>query len=219
MGASALTPAHPSTDCGWLVGRNRIYACHITVACTVITLRFDGLFRGVPRRLDSASSAGFMCYGWLITRQGAVLAQGHGAFFRNKNANSNIAEYLALIEGLDAMMALDIGAETIEVCGDAKSIIDQMAGAAMVNAPSVRPLHRRAQQLAGQLPNVWWIWLPRKNNREADTLSRRAMRQLRLDRNYYLATTQAITADPQQGKLKNGLLPFMDLRVYTPVPE
>lgn len=183
----------------------------------MITLCFDGLFRGVPRRSDMVSSAGFMCYGWLITRQEALLAQGHGAFVRGKHASSNIAEYLALIEGLDALLALDLNAEAIEVCGDAKSVIDQMSGAASVNSPRIQPLHRRARRLSDQLVKVKWTWLPRKNNRQADLLSRRAMRQLRLDRSLYLATMQAIAADQLPGKSKDSLLPFLDLRVYTPI--
>jgi ribonuclease HI len=182
----------------------------------MIVLRFDGLFRGMPGKSDPSSNAGFMCYGWLITRSGAVLAQGHGAFARGVHANSNIAEYLALIEGLDALLALEIGDETVEVCGDAKSVIDQMSRIAAVNAPSVRPLYRQARKLSDRLADVRWVWLPRKNNREADTLSRRAMRQLRLDRHHYQAAVKSINTRQRKGFSLSSMLPVLDLRVYTP---
>jgi ribonuclease HI len=182
----------------------------------MIILRFDGLFRGVPGKTDPASNAGFMCYGWLITREGEMLAQGHGAFARGRYANSNIAEYLALIEGLDALLALGIRDETIQVCGDAKSVIDQMRGEAVVSAPSIKPLYLRARQLSDRLSQVQWIWLPRRDNRDADTLSRRAMRQLRLNRGHYQAIVQAITAGKYRGLSISSLLPVTDLRVYRP---
>lgn len=182
----------------------------------MITLRFDGLFRGVPGKANPASNAGFMCYGWLITRNGTMVAQGHGAFARNGHANSNIAEYLALIEGLDALLALEIGEEPIRVCGDAKSVIDQMRGEAVVNAVSIKPLYRRACQLANRLARVEWVWLPRRDNRDADTLSRRAMRQLRLDRGHYQAAIQAILTGRRRGTSVSSLLPVLDLRVYHP---
>ncbi len=183
----------------------------------MITLFFDGLFRSIHGKPDSPVNAGFMCYGWLILREKTVLAQGHGAFARPTQANSNIAEYLALIEGLDALLDLDIGDEYVQVYGDAKSIIDQMRGAAEVNAPSVRPLYLRAQRLADQLRSVSWTWMPRKHNRQADKLSRRAMRQLRLDRGFYQATVQAIASGQMKGKSMARLVPVMDLRVYLPV--
>jgi ribonuclease HI len=182
----------------------------------MICLRFDGLFRGLPGKTVPTANAGFMCYGWLITRQGAMLAQGHGAFARSQHANSNIAEYLALIEGLDALLALELGDEPAQVCGDAKSVIDQMRGIAVVNAPSVRPLYRRARLLSERLPQVEWIWLPRRNNRDADTLSRRAMRQLRLNRGHYQAAVQAISAGKHCGLGISSLLPVTDLRIYNP---
>jgi ribonuclease HI len=158
-----------------------------------------------------------MCYGWLISRESRVLAQGHGAFARTVQANSNIAEYLALIEGLDALLALNVGDEFVQVFGDAKSIIDQMRGAAEVNAVAVRPLYRRARRLADYLPSVSWNWLPRKYNRQADQLSRRAMRQLRLDHGYYQATVMEMTSGHRSGLSKTNLMPVIDLRIYAPV--
>lgn len=193
----------------------------------MIVLRFDGLYRCLSN--DSGengnssvrspgsrppgapiSKPGLLCYGWLITRKGVAVAQGHGAFTRGRNASSNVAEYLALIEGLDALIDLGIGSEPVEVRGDAKSIIDQMRGAAEVNAASIRPYFKRAGQLVSKLHRVDWIWMPRKNNREADTLSRRAMRQLRRDRSYYLNAVQFVTSHPRRERLT----PVLDLRVY-----
>jgi ribonuclease HI len=72
----------------------------------MITLSFDGLFKSVAAGNNAKSQAGILCYGWLIIKQRSLIAQGHGEFARGSDATSNVAEYLALIEGLDALSAL-----------------------------------------------------------------------------------------------------------------
>lgn len=177
----------------------------------MLVLSFDGLFRPLFPSSDPQSGAGLMCYGWLITRKGVILAHGHGAFARAKDANSNLAEYLALIEGLDAAFDLLRGDELVQVRGDAKSVIDQMRGAALVASERVKPLYLRAQRLADRLPRVEWVWTPRKDNRLADALSRRALRQMRRDRaSYQMALSNLLG----QVKAQNRLLPVLDLRYY-----
>ncbi len=184
----------------------------------MITLRFDGLFRGIPSN-HSSRKAGVMCYGWLVSRRGVLLARGHGAVARGKDATSNVAEYLALIEGLEALIDLGATQEIVKICGDSRCIIDQMSGAAAVNAPSMIPLYNQATRLVQRFRKLRWNWMPRKHNKEADSLTRRALRQVRLDPNAYHAALAAIIAlnKPKQGS--NRFLPLMDLRVYQPVNE
>jgi ribonuclease HI len=181
------------------------------------TLYFDGLFRSIPGSLTSknhagiSTHAGIMCYGWLVFRGKQVIARGHGAFARGKDATSNIAEYLALIEGLDALLDMGLTKAPLKVCGDAKGVIDQMLGAAEVNARSVRPLYHRACGLAQRFADIDWEWTPRRRNQEADSLTRRALRQLRLDSGSYQAAVQA--AMPGQSEPRK-IFPLIDLRIY-----
>jgi ribonuclease HI len=180
----------------------------------MLILRFDGLFRPLTEAGKDYSNAGFMCYGWIIQRDGVTLAQGHGAFARGQDANSNTAEYLALIEGLDALRDFALGNEPICVCGDAKSIIDQMRGTSQVSASSAKPLYRQATEIAQRFFCVEWSWLPRKNNTQADTLSRKALQQIRRDQLSYGATVKAITQSSNREAGSARFLPVMDLRVY-----
>jgi ribonuclease HI len=180
----------------------------------MLTLRFDGLFREVSGQSEEFSKAGIMCYGWLIQRGGAPIAQGHGAFARGREASSNIAEYLALIEGLDALQDFVREGEHICIYGDAKSIIDQMRGVSQVNSTSVKPLYRRAVRLARRFAYVEWVWLPRKNNHLADSLTRKALRQIRRDRENFDATVEQITRPPGPKVNPQRLLQMLDLRVY-----
>lgn len=179
----------------------------------MFTLHFDGLYRGFPGDDENATKAGFLCYGWIILRGDQIIARGHGAYARGHHASSNIAEYLALIEGLDALTDLGLTDQAIRVVGDAKCVIDQMRGLAAVSSPHIRPLYRRAARLSQAFSNLSWEWKPRRHNRLADSLTRRALQQLRMDRRHCQAIAQ--TACPSDGRRANGkFLPVMDLRVF-----
>lgn len=185
----------------------------------MITLQFDGLFRRIPSSPRQTSKAGFMGYGWLILRNQVVIARGHGVVAHASNATSNIAEYLALIEGLEALADLGIQKEPLTVCGDSKCIIDQMCGAASVNAPGMKPLHRRAKRLCRRFLSITWNWTPRQENKDADSLTRRAMRQVRADPIHYQQAVKAL--DPHSlGRLPTDrFLPLLDLRIYQPTNQ
>jgi ribonuclease HI len=176
------------------------------------TLRFDGLFRGLPGGASATAGAGFMSYGWLIFMDDQIIARGHGVFARRTDATSNVAEYLGLIEGLEALSDLGLQKHTIVVCGDAKSIIEQMQGTAMVVSQRMKPLYRRAKQLAAHCPNLVWSWTPRRMNREADLLTRRAIRQVHLDPLRYQAAIEAL--QPGGKGQQSALFSLVDLRLY-----
>jgi ribonuclease HI len=173
------------------------------------TLQFDGLFMPVRAGAASSSQAGFMCYGWLIIKNGNVVARGHGGCARSQDATSNVAEYLALIEGLDALHDMGIVTEPVAVMGDAKSIINQMEGTSSVTSSRIKPLYRRARRLAAFFRNLRWAWTPRRFNRQADELTRRAMRQIRRDQTSYQAALQNL-GKPASSKAFN----LIDLRIY-----
>lgn len=181
------------------------------------TLRFDGLYRSFTGGNDTNDTAGFLCYGWLITRGNVVIAQGHGVFARCKDASVNAAEYLALIEGLDALRDLGLEYEPIKIFGDAKSIIDQMNGVAGVNSEAIWPLYLRARQMSKRFIKIRWIWTPRKNNKAADWLTRRAMHQVRNDQHSYQAALRAVRTNSGSKRGSTKLLPLIDLRIFQPV--
>lgn len=178
-------------------------------------LEFDGLFRNAYED-EGQSSAGLMCYGWQILRGKKVIAHGHGTFTRGRDANSNLAEYLALIEGLDALYDMGIKDEKVVICGDAKSVIHQMQGIAGVSSPTVKRLHARAQRIASKFNRLHWVWLPRRHNRAADALSRHALRHLSNNRQKYAAILKSIQA-AAQSSLASKLVDVGGLRVYQPV--
>jgi ribonuclease HI len=180
------------------------------------TLRFDGIFWEAPSNANTESKAGFMGYGWLIWKGNTLVGKGHGVFARGINANSSIAEYLALIEGLEALRDLGVKDEHVQVLGDAKGVIDQMEGLAAVNSPSIKPLYRRAEKIANYFMNLHWKWTPRRHNREADQLTRRAMRQIHFYHDNYQAAVNAIQNNLTGNHKRGRFLPLLDLRVFQP---
>ncbi len=183
----------------------------------VYTMRFDGLFKSLPGKHRATSQAGFMGYGWLIYQNGRLVASGHGVFARGKEATSLNAEYLALIEGLDALQDLGITKEPVKIMGDAKCVIDQMRGGVAVNSKGMKPLYRRARQIARQFRNIEWSWTPREFNLAADQLTRRAMEEIRFDKESYRATVKAIDPRNRGRKWKDEIFSLVDLRIYNPL--
>ncbi|MBM7772153.1 putative phosphoglycerate mutase [Actinokineospora baliensis] len=88
-------------------------------------------------------------------------------------ATNNVAEYRGLIAGLEA--AAEVGADAVEVAMDSKLVVEQMSGRWQVKHPSMKPLARRAGELAAGFEHVTYTWIPRERNQHADRLANRAM--------------------------------------------
>ena len=174
-------------------------------------LQFDGMLRTVHN--DWQTYVGLLGYGWLIERNQVEVAHGYGIFVGKSMAGSNISEYLAIIEGLEALVDLPIKNAAVQIRGDAKCVIDQMIGSASVSSPLTLELHQQARKLAAQFTYLTWNWVPRRENRQADSLSRRSFRYI----SYSSYLDQEIN-QPQLHSLYGGrLVPLVDLRVHNPV--
>jgi ribonuclease HI len=159
-------------------------------------LRFDALFRSAP--VDNC--AGIMCIGWLIQANDRLIAHGYGATARGTDATSNVAEYLALIDGLQALLDMGLSKIPVMVIGDAKVVISQMKGTAKVSSERMLPMYRLATGLARKLNIFAWEWVPRGQNKDADLLARRALREFRSDYKYYQETWSTIQRDHKAGR-------------------
>ncbi len=143
------------------------------------TLYFDGLYRGKIKNSEGGyKPIPIMCYGWVICEDGKVIARGHGIYTHHDAATSNGAEYLALIEGLDALLDLRVGSIPVTVYGDARTIIEQLQGVSQVTSPRVINLYLKARKLSKKLGRIHWKWIPRHKNRAADQLTRHALKVL-----------------------------------------
>ena len=67
-------------------------------------------------------------------------------------ATNNVAEYLALIEGLNAVS--EWKPDRVEVYLDSKLVVEQVRGNYRVKNAALAPLHARATKLIATLPEV-----------------------------------------------------------------
>ena len=127
-----------------------------------LVVHVDGGARGNP---------GPAAIGVVVSRpEGDVLEQ---AGERIGVATNNVAEYRALLRGLERAMAL--GAEEVEIVNDSELVARQLTGAYRVKHPAMKPLHREAiTALRGF--NQWRIrTVPREQNARADALVNAAL--------------------------------------------
>ena len=120
-------------------------------------LSTDGGARGNP---------GPAAYGYVLeTEDGTVLAaEGE----RIGIATNNVAEYSALIAGLEK--ALELGVGEVEVVSDSELMVKQMTGEYRVKNEALRELSVRAGQLARKIGSVSYRAVRREHNELADRL-------------------------------------------------
>ena len=88
-------------------------------------------------------------------------------------ATSNVAEYEAVIAGLEAALAFP--AHTLRLRADSMLVIRQLEGVWKVKTEHLRPLHARARQLLGSWAAVDLAHVRREQNVEADLLVNAAL--------------------------------------------
>jgi probable phosphoglycerate mutase len=91
-------------------------------------------------------------------------------------ATNNVAEYVALVAGLEAAFDRDENAEIV-VRMDSKLVIEQMSGRWKIKHPGMIQLGKQVQDLV-RGKTVSWQWIPREQNFRADALANKAMDDL-----------------------------------------
>ena len=130
-------------------------------AGTGVTLYTDGAARGNP------GPAGI---GVVALRSGKELFTisryvGH--------ATNNVAEYLAVITGLET--AADLQAREITVFMDSELVQRQLSGVYKVRAPGLKELYLRASAAARSFERCTFVHVPRERNAAADRLANEAL--------------------------------------------
>jgi len=127
-----------------------------------ITIRFDGGSRGNP------GPAGI---GVVLTAQDNTPLVTVGRYIGR--ATNNVAEYKALIAGLEE--AKKLGARKVIVRGDSELVVRQMTGQYRVKNADLRPLYERAQDLMNEFERAKIEHNYREDNSLADKLANLAM--------------------------------------------
>jgi len=131
--------------------------CCADVSGVKATLFADGGSRGNPGPAAS----------------GAVLYDEHGELVEEIGsflgvATNNIAEWTALVEGLEAALAR--GVDDIAVRLDSELVVKQLSGEYRVKNAGLVPLHARAKTLLRKFARTDIRHVPRKANAAADAV-------------------------------------------------
>jgi ribonuclease HI len=121
------------------------------------TLRCDGGSRGNP-------GPGALGYVLIDPRGREVEARGEALGV----VTNNVAEYQALIAGLEA--AARHGIDRLVVCMDSELVVRQLRGEYRVKHPGLKELHQKAITAAGKIGHVRYREVPRTDNARADRL-------------------------------------------------
>jgi ribonuclease HI len=122
----------------------------------------DGAARGNP------GEAG--CGAAICDESGAVIMELSRYLGRTTN---NVAEYEALLMGLEALLKL--GKKTVRVLSDSELLVRQLNGEYRVRDEKLRLLYDRATALLRQFDRYHIVHIPRESNRLADRLANRGI--------------------------------------------
>jgi len=127
-----------------------------------VKLYTDGGARGNP---------GPAAYGFVLERPDGTVVASHGE--KIGIATNNVAEYSALIAGLQK--AIELGLSVVEVVSDSQLMVKQMTGEYKVKNEALYDLWEEAGRLARKLPSVSYTWVRREHNELADKLLNEAL--------------------------------------------
>lgn len=86
---------------------------------------------------------------------------------------NNVAEYKALIMGLQSVLELDCG--KVEIFLDSQLIVRQVQGQYKVKHPALKPLFEEVKELLAKI-NSWTVaHVPREQNKRADELANKGI--------------------------------------------
>jgi ribonuclease HI len=122
----------------------------------------DGGARGNP---------GPAAYGYVLEAEDGTVLAAHGEAIGI--ATNNVAEYSALIAGLEK--ALELQVPELEVVSDSELMVKQMTGVYRVKNEALRELSLRAARLARQVGAVRYTAVRREHNELADRLVNEAL--------------------------------------------
>ena len=126
------------------------------------TLFTDGGARGNP---------GPAAYGYVLEADDGTLLAAHGE--RIGVATNNVAEYRALIAGLEK--AVELGLDEVAVVSDSELLVKQMTGEYRVKNEALKKLNDEAERVARRIGEVSYTAVRREHNELADRLVNEAL--------------------------------------------
>jgi len=110
---------------------------------------------------------------------GGIIRDGRGGVVERYSlalgeATNNVAEYRALLAGLDRLLSL--GATKAVIRLDSELLVRQVTGRYRVKSPHLVPLYQSAMEKLDRIAEAEVIHVPREENAEADRLAELGIR-------------------------------------------
>jgi ribonuclease HI len=125
------------------------------------TMHIDGAARGNP---------GPAAYAIVLARPGLPVVEEADTIGK---ATNNVAEYTALVEGLE--LATELGVKKLAVFSDSELMVKQMRGEYRVKNEDLRPLYEEAKRLAASFESFTITHVRREQNKRADEIGNEAL--------------------------------------------
>src|SRR3954468_2435163 len=154
-----MRPAYPAASLGNREPKPRGRAGAGALKARLFT---DGGARGNP---------GPAAYGYVLEAEDGTVLAAHGETIGV--ATNNVAEYRALIAGLEK--ALELAVPEVEVVSDSELLVKQMRGEYRVKNEALRELSVQASRLARRIGKVSYTAVRREHNELADRLVNEAL--------------------------------------------
>ena len=133
----------------------------------MIVVYIDGL-------CEPVNPGGVACWGFCIYKDGEKVFSGKGVIGEGFGMSNNLAEYTALVEALKELINRGWQNKEITVRSDSRLLVNQMTGWWSVHGGLYYPAYAEAVKLAQKFSKIFFVWVPREKNEEADALSREA---------------------------------------------
>ncbi|MEP0824383.1 MAG: ribonuclease HI family protein [Nitrososphaera sp.] len=132
----------------------------------MIEVYFDGLCQPV-------NPGGIACYSFVVKKDGKTIHSDYGIAGEpfSPESTNNVAEYTALANALEWLVANDFTSEKILIKSDSQLVVNQMNGTYKIKAKKIIPLYKQAVMLKSKFSELEIRWVPREQNNEADMLT------------------------------------------------
>lgn len=111
---------------------------------------------------------------------------------------NNEAEYYALIRALERVKGL--GESSLVVCSDSEFLVKQLRGEYKVKSEKIKPLYEKVKELQESI-QLSLQWVPREENKEADSLANQAIDQEQKQQSTTSASSRMILEKAFFGKI------------------
>ena len=125
---------------------------------------------------EPVNPGGHASYGVLIRLGKDVLFNASGYVGYGPKMSNNVAEYSGIVAGLEWFIQNNFNDRGATVRGDNMMSIQQMKGEWKARKGLYLPLYYKARALLDSFNWLYFEWIPREKNNEADELSKAALR-------------------------------------------